>query len=247
MMIKISSNVRAATLVLAICASLFCFEAQGGTITTADGAGEDFSIRSNNAARRNDAALVVKNIDGTDLDRVTFLQFDLTGIDTKLNGELSISTRASGANQLFAGETLTLYGIPDLSANEDVLAASWTWDDSPFIDATEENVAGEDNVDASAATLLQSVTLGADTTGGSTLTFNSAAVNSFVAADTNNVLSFIVSLVQPTSTGNTPAFESDDAVAPGVAPTLTTVVPEPATASLLALGGIFLFGKRRLA
>ena len=208
-------------------------------------------------------ALIVKNGDATDsatTDRVTALRFDTSALAGTATAAASLSLTVF-PNAVPAGFTVQLYGIPDASASENFGETTLTFANSGFVtnpgttaaatasDGTDNNVL--DSALVSLGTFTFPAALGAAATGGNNgvITFNTPALASFIAADTNGVASFV--LTTPTvNTAQTVAFYSKDNAVGQAFPTLATnadavAVPEPATAAVVAAAAAATGRRRR--
>jgi hypothetical protein len=229
-------------------------------ITTVDGIGGDVVVQRNSATN-NDGFLRIKNqsaesgLVGQNNDRVGLLKFDLSSLTEAITAaavRLELPRGAStgqAGNTFDAGETLYLYGIPDGASDENFNEGSVTFANSPYMtgsgsmtDPRPVTDLTANNVNDDLATLLDTYTFAVQSDAGDLVDFQSAALVSFLQADTNNTATFILTVSQSNAT-KTAVFVSDTGTeGTPLPPTLLTnsdaPVPEPATATLLALAGI---------
>jgi hypothetical protein len=234
-------------------------------INNVAGIGGDVVVQRNSATV-NDLFLRIKNQSaeaggaGENNDRVGLIKFDLSGLteavtDAIVRLELprGASTGQSG-NTFDAGETLFLYGIPDLAADEDFNEATVTFANSPYVTGNGSVTNPRPGTDMTAnsvnddlATLLDTHTFAAESDAGDLVDFRSAALTAFLQADTNDIATFILTVSQ-SNAAKTPVFNSDTGTgATGLPPTLLTNdnVPEPTSFALGCLTGLCLLAKRR--
>jgi hypothetical protein len=239
-------------------------------ITTASGAGQDVGLQRGSIALSDDALLRVKNqsgvLENSTNDRVALLKFDLSLLVQPINlATIRLETPRGVAtsqplNTFDAGETLFLYGIPDLAAGETTNLTTVTWANSPYLTGTSSATNPRDvldltgnNVNDLTATLVGSFIWPVQSDAGNIVDFFGPALNAFLQADSNDVATFILTVSQSNAT-KTPVFGSSTAVAGGPAvglkPTLLTngnAVPEPMTLGMavVAVAGMVLARRRR--
>lgn len=225
--------------------------ADAAIITTADGAGSDYAMRrsTDNASPESAPYLRIKNRSATipneersGDDRIAVLNFDTTLEPNPITAAaVVVTTDLNATNQFLAGETLYLYGIPDAQSGENYQSHSFmafpystglngATDPRPATDLLQNNV----NDDL--AVLLDSITFASPTVAGDPITFQSAALTSFVAADTNGIASFILT-VSSTQSSHTPVIASAENTVrahPTLLSNESAPVPEPSGCVLLA-------------
>lgn len=219
------------------------------------GVGDDVVIRRNNSGRENDGFLRIKTQSGDTEnhgnDRVGLLKFDLSGLTEAITASalrLELPRGASNGfpnNTFDAGDTLYLYGVPDTGADEDfdesainfassayMTGVGSVTDPRPVTDLTANGV-NDDLVP-----LLATYTFAATSDAGDLVDFQSAALTSFLQADTNDIATFILA-VSKGDVFKTAVFVSDTGTeGTPLPPTLLTnadaPVPEPAAGALMA-------------
>lgn len=196
--------------------------------------------------------LQVKNQadDAGEFNRKGYIRFDVSGVDKDrlVSGEFSVSIPdpASGAgSDAGTNWTFNVFGLND-GVGEDWDELGITWDNAPA------NI-DDGSLMGSGATLLGQ--LDPTITGrgdGEVLTLNSLALREFLLADSDGLVTFIVTRVEGESSGNTVvhAFasreNSDESLHPSLKLTLTPI-PEPSTALLGMFGLAGLLKRRRSA
>ncbi len=162
---------------------------------------------------------------GESLDTATFSIFDL---ETE-----------TGQNLGTSGERIVqVFGITDESV-EDFDEATVNYATAPA------NVADGSSLNAAASVLLGTFDIGASQTANFERALSNAALTSFLATDTNGIVTF--ALVANDNNGHSTmgfgSSETSGISAPALE--LVTVVPEPASAGLVLLGGTLLGLRRR--
>jgi hypothetical protein len=249
--------------VAAMAAVLLTGSARAEMISNLDGIGGDVVVRRSSATE-NDGFLRIKNQSGnaenSNNDRVGLIKFDLSGLTESITAaivRLELPRGAStgqASNTFDAGETLYLYGIPDLAADENFNEGTVTFANSPYMTGTGSvtdprpvtDLTGN-NVNDDLATLLDTFTFAVQSDAGDLVDFRGTALRSFLQADTNDIATFILTVSQSNAT-KTPVFNSDTGTgATGLKPTLLTNadVPEPVTTTMVALAGACLYMLRR--
>jgi hypothetical protein len=163
---------------------------------------------------------------GEFLDSATFSVFDL-----ETESEKNLGTSGERVVQVF--------GITDESV-ENFDEAAITYLNAPA------NVADGSSLDAAASVLLGSFDIGTSQTANSERALSNSALTSFLASDTNGIVTF--ALVSSDNNGqSTVSFGSSENIDGISAPALelVTVVPEPTSASLILIGGTLLGLRRR--
>ena len=254
-----------AILVMTAAVGLLSSSASAEMINNLFGIGGDVVVRRGSATE-NDGFLRIKNQSGdaenSNNDRVGLIKFDLSGLSDPITAaivRLELPRGAStgqAANTFDAGETLYLYGIPDLAADENFNEGTVTFANSPYTTGTGSvsdprpvtDLTGN-NVNDDLVTLLDTFTFAVQSDAGDLVDFRGMALRSFLQADTNDIATFILTVSQSNAT-KTPVFNSDTGTgATGLKPTLLTNadVPEPATVTIVLLAGVCLCMLRRRA
>jgi hypothetical protein len=244
-----------ACLVVVSTLCLFNQLVDGESITNVAGIGADVVLRRSSATE-NDGFLRIKNQSGdpenVNNDRVGLIKFDLSLLTESISQasvrfELPRGASNGFPNNTFdAGETLALYGIPDLAADENFNEATVTFANSPYTTgvggSTNPRPVGDltgNGVNDTLLVLLDTYTFDAVSDAGHIVDFWGTAVTNFLQADTNGAASFFLTVSQ-SNAGKTAVFISDTGTG-GTPPTILTnadaIVPEPATA-LLALSAV---------
>jgi hypothetical protein len=187
--------------------------------------------------RGSNTSFLIKTQNGLTNTRIGFLRFDsssLTG-GTATDAVLALHFYSVEQNQ-----EVNLYGIPETSPDELFDEASFDYDAA-------DSVGGGGNPDnslnESKLTFIEQIVVSSGTDG--VLTFDSAALLSFINADTNGTVSFVVNHDNYNNNITSIASrEYSDVDTPRAVPTLT-VIPEPASLTLLAGGGLCLLPRRR--
>ncbi len=186
--------------------------------------------------------------------RKGYIRFDVSSLNfTVTTATLSLEAHVIGLN---AGTTRTInvYGLID-GANDGWDSASMNWANAPA------NVTTSGSDFTAAATLLGIFTLVANDDNtpntadpGPTFDFSSAVLTSFINADTNGLVTIMLSADNtgiPNDDGKNAAFATENTTINGTdpavfrsAPTLT-LIPEPSSALLGGLGALLLLRRRR--
>jgi hypothetical protein len=178
------------------------------------------------------------NDTATNRNRLAILRFDLAGIaGDKTGAQLQVTETGNNSR------TVTVYGLVDGDPGESWAEASITYNTAPAISL----VPGPPP--STAFDSLRTVNLGTFGTTGSTserLTFASAALDSFIAADTNGVVTFYLYL----NGGGAVTVRPKESTAADANPNpaalnFPNAVPEPASLALAVLGTAALATVRR--
>jgi hypothetical protein len=192
--------------------------------TTASGAtGQNMEIRAGDTA--------------TSRNRLGIIRFDLSEITGDLTGT-TISFFETGNNS----RTVTVFGLVDGDTGENWDEATITYDTAPAI-SLNPGPPPSTTFDA-----LRTVNLGTFNTTASTgevLSFGGAALETFLASDTNDLVTFYFYR----DGGGAVTIRTKENTNTTQPPTLTlpnaTLVPEPGAMCLLAFGGLALLSRRR--
>jgi hypothetical protein len=158
----------------------------------------------------------------------SYLRFDTTGLSGTATGAsfALVFEAVSGTN------VLNVYGLLDSAPGQNWGESTITWNNAPGNDTT------SDSGVTSAAVLLGTWVV----SGNGAQSFSSANLVNFVNADTDRQLTFILT----NQTANTNVQFGAKEANPGVYPTLSVTVPEPASALILLAGaGSLALGRRR--
>lgn len=215
------------------------------SITTENGNGADAYINTGNATLRStnygaDDKVNVKLTTGTyesqTVNRKGYLRFDITGYNLAANPSATLKLTTTEWNNTV---TLQVYGLINGSAGENWGESTITWDNAPGNTGT---AATSNTFDASAI-LLGSFTQSA-TANGTLINFSSTALNNFLSADTDGLVTLM--FVRTTANNNFNSTFASKEHATFAAPTLEfETIPEPSATALLAAGSAFLAFRRR--
>ncbi|MEX2214532.1 MAG: PEP-CTERM sorting domain-containing protein [Phycisphaeraceae bacterium] len=245
---------RSITLAIAIgAAGLLAAPAQALTITTAEGLGADAFVQGspNNQNFGNTGTIVLKNGPTADnFARKGYVRFDLASTNGVALAEamLSFTVATNNTPNTFTVEVL---GLDDGHAGEFWVEGNGGADDNPVNEITWANAPANNtgsgiNLINADVTSLGTITILSTDVPGTVVSLSSAALLSFLNADTNGVATLVLRRIG-TNAGGSPnlVFHSHESTTGG-APTLAlTVVPEPATAMLGLVGAAGLARRRR--
>ncbi|QDU53901.1 PEP-CTERM sorting domain-containing protein [Aeoliella mucimassa] len=249
---------------------LFATTSTAEIITNLDGTGGDVVVRRNNNTE-NDGFLRIKKQGGdgeaSSNDRIGLLKFDLSGLTESVSAanvqlELPRGESTSQASNTFdAGDTLYLYGVPDLATDEDFDEAAVTFANFPYLtgagSVTNPRPATDltgNGVNDDLVPLLATYTFAEQSDAGDLVIFSGNLLTSFLQADTNGVATFVLAASQTQNALKTAVFVSDTGTeGTPLPPTLLTnndvSVPEPSTLVLLSITGVCAAGvlRRRIS
>jgi hypothetical protein len=187
-------------------------------IPTNFGNGADTFIHRNNTtdytADENLAIKIRRDTEAGDgTDRLTLTKFDLSGLTGPISdASLTLTMRGSTANINFGdGNVIQMYGVPEtISGVEDFTGGvgGITFANSGFTTGgggghpSPLSDTNNNGVDDTLLTLLAELTLVGATTQNQVLTFQSPALVSFLQADTNDLATFVFTMLPLTV--NTP-------------------------------------------
>ncbi|HEY4415502.1 MAG TPA: PEP-CTERM sorting domain-containing protein [Verrucomicrobiae bacterium] len=189
-------------------------------------------------------SLLVKNQFGgaNANNRVPFLKFDgsdfLGGNVQSASLTFTLTSFSTPVNMTFQ-----LFGIPDGATNENFNAATITYANSGITDQSADNNVNDTLMYGGAPLATASLLSTAAT--GTQITFSGANLISFLDANTNSYVSFILT----TTTQNSSVFvgfgSSENTANEPVLNFTLAPVPEPSTIGLAALGSLGIFALRR--
>jgi len=206
------------------------------------GLGSDSGFSDTGAFGTSGTTMEVRaNDTATSRNRLGILRFDLTDITGDVSGA-SVTLYETGNNS----RTVSVYGLVDGDAGESWDEATISYSTAPAISA----ITGTSGAPATAFDAARTVLLGTFNTTASTtenLTFSGAALDAFLAADTNDLVTlYFYRDGGGAVTLRTKEFNYTGTI--GAPPTLTlpnAEVPEPAALSLLGMGALALSARRR--
>lgn len=243
----------------AAAAAITCAMAAGGAdaavlLTTADGSGADTHISNdgNQAATTNHGTRGsndLRNYDGVRA-KLVYWRFDLSSVTGDLSGA-TLTLTFTGANR---NRTMNVYGLVD-EAGDNWGETSITYDSAPGIlqpaDGGAVYNSGNESIDATKLSLLTTFTTPGSTAAGPVAVITTADVDldNFLNADTNNLVTFVFYTASSDSAQSFFLASKENTTGATVYPMLNlpnaTLVPEPASLALAALGGLAILGRRR--
>lgn len=187
----------------------------------------------------NEASLYVKNVALTSSTvpstycRKSYLRFNLSGVVepiTTASFQLTVNNEVNG-NAVSGTQVFNVYGLNNLTSGENWGESTINWNNAPGNNTTS---AYEMN---SNTTLLGTFTLVGVGVAGTTVTLNNANLVNFLNADTNNLVTLIVTRVtyQADDAGWIHSFASSESTAYAKPTLALTSVPEPTSAVLLCV------------
>ena len=230
------------------------------TFTTGTGSGSaDLTVNSNLSVEDGANEVRVRwglggGTSGPDADRVGYLRFDTSSITGQTASSASLSLSVAAAGQGGATNVVNVWGIVD-GLTEDAAPGAGGWDPATinFANApgspTDNDNAGPTSFSSPAVVVNLGTFDVTDADVGGTIFYNDSSLLSFINGDTNGLVSLVLTRTNQ-DRGSTEFLSAEQAASglAGIAPTLTVVVPEPATAGLLAAGlGVMGVRRRRSA
>ena len=217
-------------------------------ITTADGNGADSYVeyRSDQTSAANanygtSTTVQTKNAGpnpegnsypvGAELSRKTYLRFDLNSLGEEEFQAVLLKMSVTGADG--TNNTFNVYGLNESEGADGWGETAITWNNAP---ANDDSLGA---VDLAQATFLGDFE---GAVAGTTLTFGSQELHDFIAADTDKLVTLIITRANndPNFASASHSFYSKEAGDLALAPTLAFVtplpVPEPSTLVLLGMG-----------
>ncbi|TWT65443.1 hypothetical protein Pla123a_49110 [Posidoniimonas polymericola] len=232
-------------------AGLLALTAIGGTaraevITTLDD-GDDWTLVRSDTTTEN--RILVKNSAGeVGTDRIGVAQFSGYAFsDPVMQASVRFDIeRTAAGNNFDALESIQLWGVPDGATGEDIVQTDAYSTVSYVTDDLTDNL-----VDDAALVFLGQVAFPVGSSG-DVVDFFGPAVTAFVQADSNNLMTFLLTAVGDTDSADTVLFYNEDASPiatefyPSVMTNADAIVPEPTTFALLGLTGMVGIALRRI-
>ncbi|MBX3435640.1 MAG: hypothetical protein KF847_20170 [Pirellulales bacterium] len=218
----------------------FASTTSAAVITTLN-EGDDWTIVRSGVTTEN--RILVKNTAGaSNNDRIGVAQFSGYSLGPVTVASVRFDLeRTAGVNNFVAGESISLWGVPDLNPNENITqSVTWSTLTTNGIILGDASDGTNNNVMDSALAFLGSITFTGNTSG-DMIDFFGSAVTAFVQADTNNLMTFLLTAEGDTNVNNTPLFYNEDSafIATEFYPSVMTnedaVIPEPASLGLAAI------------
>ena len=238
-------------LALALASLLWAAPAPAALIVyTSDGAGADSYVQGHTSTTNfgNSATMLTQFALTPSFSRKTYLRYDLGSVPA---GELvhhmkvTISSITPGEDPL---KQVYVYGLNDGHAGESWVEGDGGTDNSPLGEITWNNAPGNDTSSGSAVLSTETDLL-------YTVLFNSTETEllvpgesllSFIAADTDNLVTFIITYERLSGNGGGAIVFASKEHATLEAP-LLVFTPEPASATLLLTAALLLLPRRRSA
>ena len=233
--------------VAAIAFSLAAPDTVAFNLYTSDGTGADSYVQGNTSTANfgNSTALLTQFALTRDFSRKTYLRFDLSTLPTGVDG-VDVQSLKRTIDNITPGEDplkqVYVYGLNDGHAGESWVEGDGGTDNSPAGEITWDNAPGNDTVSGSAV-------LSAETALLYTTLFNSTETElvvpgenllSFIAADTDNLVTFIITYERLSIHGGGAIKFASKEHQTLEAP-LLFFIPEPAAGSLLLMAGLLLW------
>jgi hypothetical protein len=229
--------------------------AKAAVVFTSFGSGADTYVQATDATSPNEinfgvgSATVIKNPSTANrFSRKSYLRFDLTGQTIGMISEATLSLTVQTNNLASGSFTVSVYGLKD-GVGENWIEGNGGTDNNPAGEIVwsnaPANAVGSGINFTSDAALLGTLTVASTATTGTRVTFASNPdLLSFLNADTDNQVTFMLARAEGGSPNLafytkefTPGDTSDE---PALA-----LVPEPSSSALLGLGCLMLLRRRR--
>jgi len=224
----------------------------GAAITTGDGGGADAWISSahgNSSFDPQCADCFLETRHTKWGSRHTYLRWDLSelsGVVTNANMKIMVGFAQTSTVDV----NMAVWGLNDGHAGEGWGESTTTWNNAPGNDTTTHSLI------ASQVTQLGTLTASSGIAAGDILAFSSAALDSFINADTDDQVTLILTNLDDPSLETSVQLmekETPDTIVPSTgltyAPTLDLpgmeIIPEPTSFVLLGLGLVGLLTSRR--
>jgi hypothetical protein len=218
--------------------------AQGAAIPTSLGSGADSMLARDDSTGAGGpysgdnmlgggTSMQIRSGDATNRNRLGIVRFDISSVASVTTAGANIQFTETGNN----GRAITVYGLNDGDAGENWDEASITYNTAPGI-SFNNSMAPALSTDFDPARTTNLGTFNTTSSTNEVVTFSGAALEAFIAADTNDLLTFY--LYQNNLNGAIGITTKEGGAAP-----VLTLVPEPATALLGGLAGLVLVGARR--
>lgn len=217
------------TLLFAISAYVLAFQTFSANLVNAGVivASQDHVVRNNGPTVEGN--LHVKQDTGTAADRYAMIRFD-SATDFGANAiaaSFSITANSNTSTNWTGTYDFAIWGINDGTAYDEI------FQEGAYVPTSGTLFDGSDNgVNESVLTSLGSFT---NVTAGTTSTLNNANLLAFIQADTNNVVSLVITR---TTEGGNSVFLDRTYGSPPTLTVTTPAVPEPSTAIAMGLLGI---------
>ena len=169
-----------------------------GSITTVRGAGADAYVRGGTYANTNfgsETYLYLKSTPTLDFARKVYVRFDLPPPASPLTRARLTLTHAIVASGNDGPKTIAVHGLNDGMFGEGWAESAITWNNAPGNDTAGIGVL------PSATTLLDSVSVPASPAVGTTVSIDGPALVNFLNADTDGLVTFILTVVEGTGQG----------------------------------------------
>lgn len=225
-----------------VAALLVAMQMQSGAviITTADGNGADTYLtndgdKSGTTANGTATTMELRDLTGVRF-RALYFRFDISAYSLDTIEDATITINGTTVNR---SRDMIFMGLTDGSANENWDEATTTYDSASGFGAASNdgNFTLDGNLTAELARTSGSA-VGLNTTG------ITAAMDAFLNADSDGLVTFAVYSMDPFNQSEDFYFETKEAGG-SAAPTLTFAIPEPATLGLVGMFGAGLFAVRR--
>lgn len=228
-----SSAVRLAGCALLMGLALVNQASAAAMVSTADGNGADtyLSNDSQNAsqgpdmAHGADTAMSLRKLPDTRA-KLPMIRFDISTLDAISGAKLTITVTGDDTSGI---QPFTLWGLNDGNAGENWDEATVSYSDAPGVDNSA--TIGNYIIDGAQSTSLITVDVDGSVDAPYDVSFSGAALESFLTADTNDLVTFFISNDNDSGKSYTLRSKEDTS---GIGPTL--MIPEPATLTMVMAG-----------